>query len=269
MNAEITKEEYNIADFRAGVDGLLARRAYLTEHVLPLLVENQDWYSVKGRRSLSKGGSEKIASILNLVATFERDKETTECFSGEENFVAYICTLSRKGKVVAQARGAATLKSQGNDINRCLKVAEKRAYVSAVIRASCLSDRFTCDIEDLPPEMVSPAPKPPTPKPTNESASIPSNFWGLTDEDDFGNSYGSEMDMEQENIEREDEEIRQKHNEKEWRPATEKQKAFLASLILERCAEPTDRERFLNEMESADIGEASELISSFLMSQRY
>ncbi|MBI2120934.1 MAG: hypothetical protein HYT94_04910 [Parcubacteria group bacterium] len=267
---EIVKEEDGIADFKIGVDSLLAKRTYFQKRVLPLMVENRDYYTIKGKKSLSKAGAEKLASIYNLVATFERDKETIDCFGGVEGLVAYVCTLTRNGEVVGQGRGAATLKSNGGDANKTMKMAEKSSYISSVIRSTGLSDIFTSDLEDMDPNLISPAPKPPTPKPTSEAAPILSrDYFGLTDEDDFGNSYGSEVDVERENLEREDEEARQRHGEKEWRPATEKQRAFLTSLILDRCADANERERFLSEMESADIGEASELISSFLMTPRY
>lgn len=265
----ISVERNSLSEFKEGVDSLLEKRDYFIQKILPKLKEGRDFYVIKGRKSLSKAGAEKLASIYNLVATFERDKATIECFPEVEGLVAYVCTLSRNGEVVGQGRGAAVLKSHGGIANTTLKIAEKSAFISSVIRSTGLSDIFTSDLEDLPPEMISPAPKAPTPKPLNNEAIPSRDFFGLNDEDDWGDSYGSEMDMEQENMERENEEIRQKHSEREWRPATEKQRAFLKSLILERCAEPTERERFLNEMESADIGEASELISSFLMTPRY
>jgi hypothetical protein len=270
MTSIITAEKTSLDHFKDGVDNLLNQRTYFMAKIFPTLKEGVDYHVIKGRKSLSKSGAESLCSIFSLVASFSKDIETMDSFKGVDGLCAYKCVLrSRSGEFAGEGRGASLLKNNNGDPNKAIKMCQKSAFVDAVIRSTGLSHIFTQDLPDLPPEMVSPTPKSPTPKPTNESAPIPSNFWGLTDEDDFGNSYGSEMNMEQENIDREDEEIRQKHSEKEWRPATEKQRAFLTSLILDRCAEPTERERFLNEMESADIGEASELISSFLMAPRY
>lgn len=260
----ISVERNSLSEFKEGVDSLLEKRDYFIQKILPKLKEGRDFYVIKGRKSLSKAGAEKLASIYNLVATFERDKATIECFPEVEGLVAYVCTLSRNGEVVGQGRGAAVLKSHGGIANTTLKIAEKSAFISSVIRSTGLSDIFTSDLEDLPPEMIAPAPKPPTPKPLSDEA-IPSKFWGLTDEDAFE----TEIDTERENMEREDEEAMRKHSEREWRPATDKQLAYLKSLIFDRCADPNERERFLSEMVSADINEASELISSFLMTPRY
>jgi hypothetical protein len=266
----ISVERNSLSEFKISVDDLLQKRDYFIQKILPKLAEEKDFYVIKGRKSLSKAGAEKLAAIYQLTALFEKDKETIESLSGVEGLVAFVCTLSRHGEVAGQGRGAAVLKSYGDDVNKTIKMAQKSAFIDACIRTAALSDIFTSDLEDMDPNLIATPKPPPSPKPTSESAPIPSrDFFGLNDEDDFGNSYGSEVDMERENLEREDEDIRQRHGEKEWRPATEKQRAFLTSLILDRCAEASERERFLEEMESADIGEASELISSFLMSPRY
>lgn len=270
MTTVITAERNSLSEFKTSVDDLLQKRDYFIQKILPKLAEEKDFHVIKGRKSLSKAGAEKLAAIYQLTALFEKDKETIESLPSVEGLVAFVCTLSHHGEVAGQGRGAAVLKSHGNDVNKTIKMAQKSAFIDACIRTAALSDIFTSDLEDMDPNLISPVPKPPSPKPTSESVPILSrDYFGLTDEDDFGNSYASEMDIERENLEREGEEIRQRHGEKEWRPATEKQRAFLTSLILDRCAEASERERFLSEMESADIGEASELISSFLMTPRY
>lgn len=267
----ISVERNSLSEFKTSVDDLLQKRDYFIQKILPKLAEEKDFYVIKGRKSLSKAGAEKLAAIYQLTALFEKDKETIESLAGVEGLVAFVCTLSRHGEVAGQGRGAAVLKSYGDDVNKTIKMAQKSAFIDACIRTAALSDIFTSDLEDMDPNLIATPKTPPPPKPTSESAPIPSRdfFSGLVDEDDFGNSYGSETDIELENLEREGEEVRQRHGEKEWRPATEKQRQFLKSLIFDRCAEVSERERFLSEMESADIGEASELISSFLMSPRY
>jgi hypothetical protein len=265
MTTIITAEKTSLDQFKDGVDNLLDRRKCFMEKILPKLREGVDYHVIKGRKSIGKSGAEAIVSIYGWCAKFEKDRETMDSFKGVDGLVAYKCTLTTQtGEFVGEGRGASALKDNDNNVNSTIKKSQKSSFCDAVIRSAGISSVFTQDLDDLPPEMTTPAPKPPTPKPLSDEA-VPSNFWGLTDED----AYGTEVDMEQENIDRENEEAERKYGEKEWRPATEKQKAFLTSLILERCAEPTERERFLKEMESAGIGEASELISSFLMVPRY
>ena len=84
MNGQKTLVATNIQEneslelFKQGVDNLLAKRSYFISQVLPRLKEDQDYYVIKGKKSLAKGGAEKLASIYSLIATFEKDKESSE-----------------------------------------------------------------------------------------------------------------------------------------------------------------------------------------------
>lgn len=139
-----------IAQFKTGVDALLQKRDYFIQKILPKLVENRDYYTIKGRKSLGKAGAEKLATIYSLVATFTKDTDAIESFRSIEGLCAYVCTLTRSGQVMGQGRGAAVLKSHGNDCNKTVKMAQKSAFIDAVIRATGLSDIFTSDLEDMP-----------------------------------------------------------------------------------------------------------------------
>jgi len=146
------KETTSIDNFKKGVDTLLAQRDYFIKQVLPKLKEKQDYYTILGKKSLAKGGAEKLASIYNLVATFEKDAETVQMLGEIKGMVCYICNLSRDDKIIGQGRGADTLQRNQNDPNKTIKMAQKRAYVDAVIRTTGLSDIFTQDMcpEDRP-----------------------------------------------------------------------------------------------------------------------
>jgi len=144
-----------LQSFQQGVDNLLAKRSYFISQVLPKLKENQDYYEIKGRKSLAKGGAEKLASIYNLTATFERDDASMTAFSSIKDMIAYICNLYRGDQVVGQGRGAAVLSKNQGDVNRSLKMAQKSAFIDAVIRSTGLSDIFTQDIENMSEYSVS------------------------------------------------------------------------------------------------------------------
>ncbi len=207
----------------------MEKRDYFIQKILPKLVEGQDYYVIKGRKSLGKAGAEKLAAIYQLVATFNRDTDTIESFRGIEGLVAFICVLECSGGVAGQGRGAATLKSHGNDANKTIKMAQKSAFIDAVIRTTGLSDIFTSDLEDMPVENITVA----LPEEHKEASSDKNYFPKNTEEGDTS--------------------------------ITAKQKDLLISLISERIASASERERWFQEVESCSKFDASEMISSFLM----
>ena len=136
--------------FKKGVNNMLLQRRYFIDHVLPILQPEKDFYIIKGRRILSKGGAERLANIYGLVATFERDTETLLSFSDLKNLVAFRCVLRRpEGSLSGEGRGSALLSKNENDPNKTIKMATKSAYVDAVIRSTGLSSWFSQDLEDL------------------------------------------------------------------------------------------------------------------------
>jgi hypothetical protein len=145
----VLQQSKSLSEFKIGVSDLLEKRSYFVSQVLPKLKENADYYITKGRKSLSKGGAEKLCSIYNLSATFEKDNETMLAFSGIPGLIAYTCTLSRNGVVIGQGRGCSTLSKCDGDPNKAIKMAEKSSYISATIRTTGLSDIFTADLEDI------------------------------------------------------------------------------------------------------------------------
>ena len=144
----------SMATFRRGVDNLLKKRDYFIQQVLPKLKENQDFYEIKGKKSLAKGGAEKLVTIYGYTADFEKDNETLAMLGAEAGLLAYVCNLKMSGVVVGQGRGADTVARNQNDPNKAIKMAQKRAYVDAVIRTTGLSDIFTQDLEDMSKEQL-------------------------------------------------------------------------------------------------------------------
>lgn len=192
-------------DVQQRVDMMLANRDYIVEMVKPKLIEGVDIYTLPGMKkpSLGKPGAEKLAAIFGLTAKFEVDRDTMEVIGSEANgkkYIAYVCNLSRAGRVMGQGRGATfiewmrnsyrkifskqyngltpaekekcqgplqgTAKTTGKPftywrmpddpifdglaLNKAIKMAQKSAFVDAVIRATGMSDLFTQDVEDMP-----------------------------------------------------------------------------------------------------------------------
>lgn len=151
---EKTATAANLDGFKRAVNELIAKREYFAGKIMPLLSDGRDYYVIRGRRSLAKGGAEKLAGVYNLVATFDKDTETVTMLSDVKGMVAYVCTLTKNGVLAGQGRGADTLVRNGGDPNKTIKMAQKRAYVDAVIRTTGLSDIFTQDLEDMFPVRV-------------------------------------------------------------------------------------------------------------------
>lgn len=153
----ITPKKKGEVAIKDGIDNLLASREYFIQQVLPILKENQDFYEIKGKKSLAKGGAEKLASIFKLTAKFEIDNEVKQALGDIAGLVAFKCFLNKGKEFIGQGGGADTLSRNQNDPNKTIKMAQKRAYVDAVIRATGLSDIFTQDIEDMEADKVSPS----------------------------------------------------------------------------------------------------------------
>jgi len=226
--------------FKQGVDNLLAKRSYFISQVLPKLQEDQDYYVIKGKKSLAKGGAEKLASIYNLVATFEKDNESLDMLGNTKGTVAFLCTLSRFGVIAGQGRGSDTMQRNSNDPNKTLKMTQKRAYVDAVIRATGLSDIFTQDIEDMELEKVIENPE--------------------AKKDDKYQTWITDL-QEESNVSVQREEYCQSNNH-----ITEKQKKLLVSLINRKVYDEDNREMMLNEIDSLEKSEASERIKELIES---
>jgi len=228
----------SLETFKQGVDHLLAKRSYFISQVLPKLQEGQDYYIIKGKKSLAKGGAEKLASIYNLVATFEKDNESLDMLGNAKGMVAFLCTLSRFGVIAGQGRGSDTMQRNSNDPNKTLKMTQKRAYVDAVIRATGLSDIFTQDIEDMELEKVIENPE--------------------ERKDDKYQTWITDL-QEESNVPVQREEYTQSDNH-----ITEKQKKLLVSLIIRKVYDEEQREALLNDIDSLEKSEASEYIKRFI-----
>jgi hypothetical protein len=172
MNEETTKKDVakvetetgvTSAEFKENVDTMLADRKYLKEQLESVLVAGADYNIILRKKCLGKGGAEKLATIFKLTATFEVDKDVMELMKGVEGLIAYKCILKdAKGNFRGQGGGADTLARNASDPNKTMKMAQKRAFVDAVIRTTGLSDIFTQDLDDMTPAELQKATTPRT-----------------------------------------------------------------------------------------------------------
>ena len=136
---------------------MIANREYFRKNLESIMKENEDYYIIKNKKSLAKGGAEKLASGFRLQAKFEIDKEAHEIFKDINGLIAYRCKLyDQEEKYKGEGGGADTLARNDNDPNKTIKMAQKRAYIDAIIRTTGLSDIFTQDLEDMNKNDISP-----------------------------------------------------------------------------------------------------------------
>ena len=245
MNNENTlapvKNNESFELFKQGVNDLLSKRSYFISQVLPKLKENQDYYVIKGKKSLAKGGAEKLASIYNLIATFEKDDESLDMLGNAKGLIAFVCTLSKFGVIAGQGRGSDTLERNSNDPNKALKMTQKRAFVDAVIRTTGLSDIFTQDIEDMNAKKIN------------------------VDPETFNKDKYKEWidDLAEKSN---DSEIQYENPPTQQDGITGKQRKLLVSLITEKTCEEDEREEKLGMVDSLDKYEASDMIREYIES---
>jgi len=112
--------------------------------------------SIKGAKTkdtLLKPGAEKFCGLFKIRPTFRKDTDTWEMLGNKPGVIAYICELvDAQGQIIGEGRGTSSVKADGGDydVNKVVKIAEKRAQIDAVLRTGALSDFFTQDIEDMP-----------------------------------------------------------------------------------------------------------------------
>lgn len=150
---EIVAQESPIVKTEADIDGFIKLRQDFIAKVNAICIEGKDYHVIQGKKSLAKGGAEKIASIFRWTTKFDKDTEALEMLGDIKGLVALKCTLMN-GQYVGEGRGAASLLKNGGDANKTLKMAQKSAFIDAVLRASGLSDFFTQDLEDMPREQI-------------------------------------------------------------------------------------------------------------------
>ncbi len=230
--------EDDIEEFKSGVDALLEKRRY----VVPLLIAEKDFYVINGRRSLNKSGAEKLAGFFGLTAAFRA--EVPESFRNVAGLVCYVCVLSsHDGKIVGEGRGAATLQKNDGDPNKCLKMAQKSAFIDSVIRSTILSEIFTQDLETMPAIQTATA--------TEESPDL-AEMANIDDHD-----YPAERS--------ESERVEEGEYEEIPVPISERQESYLRSLAMQNLDDGKEKEQYLANIQSLSKSDACSAIKAMLL----
>lgn len=133
-------------------------RAVIDKYIKGNMVEGKDYGSInikgaQSKPSLFKPGAEKFCGLFKIRPVFKKDNETVEMLGDKPGIIAYICELvDGRGQVIGEGRGSSSVNPAAPDfdVNKAIKIAEKRAQIDAVLRTGALSDFFTQDMEDAP-----------------------------------------------------------------------------------------------------------------------
>ena len=107
-----------------------------------------DQYAPK--ESLYGPGAQMVADNYGWKAHYDIDMDSWKMGGEKVGSFFYVCRLvDSNGDYVAMSRGTASAYKQGDrEFNTAVKMAQKRAFVGAVISGACIQDMFTQDLED-------------------------------------------------------------------------------------------------------------------------
>lgn len=138
-------------------------RKIINDYIKNNMVEGKDYGTITvtsksgkeytSKPSLFKPGAEKFCGLFKIRPAFKKDPDTVDMLGNTPGVIAYICELvDSRGRVIGEGRGTSSVDPKGADfdVNKAVKIAQKRAQVDAVLRTGGLSDFFTQDMEDVP-----------------------------------------------------------------------------------------------------------------------
>jgi hypothetical protein len=157
--------------FESTIKRRTANKQLLEKWIQDNFVENIDFGSIPTKRGLSKPalfkpGAEKVASLLNLVATYPALAEYEKAALNNQKLEQIIirCELTCNNQLIATGIGARSLKQDFNDFNKSLKICCKSGLIDGILKLG-LSHCFTVDYGDpnddtviAPPPTVSVTP---------------------------------------------------------------------------------------------------------------
>ena len=150
------------------IDEMVGKINYLEQFKQKVLKQDSDYGIIPGTKkpTLYKAGAEKLAFAFNLNASYEIVSKIEEPFrewefdssNGKKKARGYfkytiLCKVYNKttGEFWSSQLADCDSLERGRELspsNTIMKMAEKRAYVGAVLNATYTSDRFTQDVED-------------------------------------------------------------------------------------------------------------------------
>jgi hypothetical protein len=143
------------------MDSVMEMAKTLQDFVGKALVEKEDYGKIPGcgqKPTLLKPGAEKLANFFGLASKMQCVQKVENYEDGffMYTFKASVYSLKRPDVILSECEGSCNSRekkyinqSPYNIINTLQKMAQKRAFVGAVILATRASHKFTQDLEDM------------------------------------------------------------------------------------------------------------------------
>ena len=156
-----TRNAYDLepVDFKAGIKRRFANRKHFLTQIKKQLVAGLDFGEIivqgKPKRSLFKPGAEKVAGLLGVRSRWPTlDEQIDRVQAGAKCVILKCQLLDVEDRIVSEGVGARLLSQDGDDINKSFKMAKKSSLIDSVLNCGGLSELYTQDVEDMPPEAL-------------------------------------------------------------------------------------------------------------------
>ena len=162
-----------IEQFKAGLEQREANRQALLQWIAKTLVEGVDFGVIRNKKSLWKPGAEKITGMLGIKREYPGiDKYQDAAVEGKSiDQIVIKCVLKNGQNVhVSEGLGGRTVRQEGGDLNKAIKMAAKSSFIDGTLNLVGLSEIFTLDLEDMFPEELQTPSKPPEKKAESKPA---------------------------------------------------------------------------------------------------
>ena len=162
-----------IEQFKAGLEQREANRQALLQWIAKTLVEGVDFGVIRNKKSLWKPGAEKITGMLGIKREYPGiDKYQDAAVEGKSiDQIVIKCVLNNGQNVhVSEGLGGRTVRQEGGDLNKAIKMAAKSSFIDGTLNLVGLSEIFTLDLEDMFPEELQTPSKPPEKKAESKPA---------------------------------------------------------------------------------------------------
>ena len=108
----------------------------------PVQTMRRNALNVQSAKHPAREEIEKCLGSHTLTAVVEEDIQTLAAMPQVDGLIAFLCTLTKDGRVIAQGRGNAVLSPTNRYISRAIACAFNSALSDSVIRATKVLDTF-------------------------------------------------------------------------------------------------------------------------------
>ena len=91
---------------------------------------------------------QKLTGSYTLTAVVEEDKATLNTMKHVDGMIAFLCTLTKEGRIISQGRGSSVLGPNNRLLTRSINFAFNSSVADAFIRSTKVLDTFRINVEE-------------------------------------------------------------------------------------------------------------------------